>query len=199
MKLKNAMARIVFAMLGMVYASPVCADMPSMERTKREYTQTFGDIKIRQSFNSMKDPMAPDFIVQVYKKGQLLLQLSDASFDTFVASPNKEIFVGLSNSGWPGTAAIILDRSGRILLLARHGSSIFDYCRQTSTFMKEWFDPNDPHVRFPAFSLREKKAAGITLKNCHGETVDLLDVVAEASKKSELSVRDEINLRAGSR
>jgi hypothetical protein len=197
--MKNAMARTVFAMLGMVSASPLHADMPTMERTKRENTQTFGDIKIRQSFSSMKDPMAPDFIVQVYKKGQLLLQLGDASFDTFVASPNKEIFVGLSNSGWPGTAAIIFDRRGRILLLATHEHSIFDYCRQTSTFMKEWFDPNDPHVRFPAFSLREKKAAGITLRNCRGETVDLLDVVAAASKESALSVRDEINLRAGSR
>lgn len=87
--MKNAMARTVFAMLGMVSASPLHADMPSMERTKRENTQTFGDIKIRQSFSSMKDPMAPDFIVQVYKKGQLLLQLGDASFDTFVASPQQ--------------------------------------------------------------------------------------------------------------
>lgn len=116
-----------------------------------------------------------------------------------MASPNKELFIGLSNSGWPGTAAIIFDRRGRILLLATHAHSIFDYCRQTSTLMKEWFDQNDPQVRFPAFSLREKKAAGITLKNCRGETVDLLDVVAAASKQSELSIRDEINLRAGSR
>lgn len=73
--------------------------MPSMQRTKEHRTPVFGDIRIRQAFNSMKDPMSPDFILHLYDKRKLLLQLKEASFDDFYSSPDNGLFLGLSNRG----------------------------------------------------------------------------------------------------
>lgn len=181
---------------GGAIAVPALADMPSMERVKRHQTFTFGDIRIKQTFDALQDPMSPDFMVQVYKKGALMLQLKEASFSTFHASPANSLFVGLSNGGWPGTAVIIFNREGRILLLADHDVAKFDYCMTTSTFMREWYDAARPQVRFPVRARNEGKAAGITLRNCRGDTIDLLDTIARASVPANAALRKEIQFRS---
>lgn len=197
--MKGLAARLILILLGLAMTMNAFADMPSMVRIKSERKFRFGDITIVQSFNSMKDPMSPEFKVQVYDKKRLLLQLSDAAFDSFYPSPNGEAFVGLSNGGWPGTAAIIFDRRGRVLLLVEHGLAEFDYCSQTSTFIKEWYDGKDPQVKFPIFDIRKNPVAGITIKDCHGQTVDLLDTISKASRNAPITLRHEINVQYGSR
>jgi len=182
-----------------VAVAQALADTPSTRRTKKDETVRFGDITIKQTFDSTKEPMDPVFRMQVYDKGRLLLQMNDTFFDSFFASPNKKAFVGLSNSGWPSSAVIIFDNRGRILLLAHHGRARFDYCSETSTFIKEWYDAKDAQVRFPHFNLMEEKIAGITLRDCHGETIDLLDAVAKANEHGELPLRQEINALYGTR
>lgn len=189
--------RVLLTFFGLVMTMNVFADMPPMVRTKNERKFRFGDITIVQSFNSMRNPMSPEFKVQVYDKKRLLLQLNDAGFDSFYPSPNGEAFVGLSNGGWPGTAAIIFDRRGRILLLAEHGLARFDYCSETSTFIKEWYDDKDPQVKFPIFDTRKTPIPGITLRDCRGQTVDLLDTISKASANAPLTLRHEINVRYG--
>lgn len=197
--MKSIAARLIFILLSLAMTMNALADMPPMVRTKNERKLKFGDIIIVQSFNSMKDPMSPEFKVKVYDKKRLLLQLNDAAFDSFYPSPNGEAFVGLSNGGWPGTAAIIFDRRGRVLLLVEHGLTEFDYCSQTSTFIKEWYDDKDPQVKFPIFDTRKTPIPGITLKDCHGQTVDLLDTISKASANSRMTLRHEINVRYGNR
>ncbi|OFA01063.1 hypothetical protein DUGA2_43950 [Duganella sp. HH101] len=197
--MKSISARLIFILLGLAMTMNAFADMPPMVRTKNERKFKFGDITIVQSFNSMKDPMSPEFKVRVYDKKRLLLQLSDAAFDSFYPSPNGEAVVGLSNGGWPGTAAIIFDRRGRVLLLVEHGLAEFDYCSQTSTFIKEWYDGKDPQVKFPIFDTRKTPIPGITLKDCHGQTVDLLDTISKASANSRITLRHEVNVRYGNR
>ena len=192
-------ARRAVAVCSLLFSAQALADMPSMKRTKSERTTAFGDIRIKQSFNSMQDPMSPEFKLQVYHKGKLLLQLNDAAFDAFYAAPGGGAFVGLSNSGWPGTAVIIFDRSGRILLQARHGQAKFRYCSETSTFLKEWYDAKDPQVRFPQYQAGQNRPPGITIRDCNGRTVDLLDVVSKASEDSPATLRNEINSRYGTR
>ncbi|CAH0234666.1 hypothetical protein SRABI118_02560 [Massilia sp. Bi118] len=195
--MKALTMRCAVILLGLVVSTTANADMPSTKRTKQQKTFAFGDIRIEQSFDSTKDPMSPDFTVQVYDKGRLLLQLNDAAFDTFHAAPNGEAFVGLSNSGWPGTAVIIFDRRGRILLLAEHRFARFDYCMETSTFLKQWYDPEDPHVTFPPVDLSADKEPGITIKDCRGKTIDLLDTVLKATAHGDMSLRRLINLMYG--
>jgi hypothetical protein len=48
---------------------------------------------------------------------------SEQTLASFYPTPDKRAFVGLSDHGWPATAAIVLDRDGKILLLARHGEA----------------------------------------------------------------------------
>jgi hypothetical protein len=170
-----------------------------MKRTKDEKTVIFGDVRIKQSFNSMKDPMSPIFDMRVYEEGQLVLLLNGVAFGDFYASPDKELFVGLSNGGWPGSAAIIFDRRGKVLLLAYHRFSTLDYCAQTSTFLKEWYDERDPQIRFPLGGFRPGKLSGITLRDCHGRRVDLLDTVFKATSDGYKYLRDEINMRSAVR
>jgi hypothetical protein len=191
--------RLIIFIYCVVVSTQVFADMPSMKRWKQEKTFSFGDIQIKQSFNSMKDPMSPEFKVRVYEKGRLLLQLNDAAYDAFFPSPDGGAFVGLSNSGWPGSAVIIFDRHGRILLLAEHGLARFNYCGETATFVKEWYDSKDPQVHFPIFRIGSGRTPGITLKSCRGETIDLLDEVSKANENGEMTLRDEINIHYGTR
>lgn len=193
------MLRFAIFIYCVVFSRHVFADMPSPKRWKQEKTFAFGDIQIKQSFSSIRDPMDPEFKLRVYEKGKLLLQLNDVAFDAFFSSPDGGAFVGLSNSGWPGTAVIIFDRRGRILLIAEHGYARFDYCRETSTFIKEWYDAEDPQVRFPIFKISDDRTPGITIKNCRGETVDLLDEVAKAKEHGEITLRHEINIHHGTR
>lgn len=171
------------------------ADMPSTERMKTEQTSSFGAIKIIQSYNSIRDPMSPEFKVRVFKNGQLLLQLNDAYYENFFAAPNQLLFVGLSNSGWPGTAVIVFDDRGRILLLADHGASQFTYCEETSTLLKRWYDDDKPEVQFRTPDVHKGIGPSISIRDCHGNMVNLLDTVLSANARGERSIYDSIERR----
>lgn len=173
-RLASLVCRYAVAAAGVAVAAQAQADMPPATRTASEQTFAFGDISIKQSVNSMKDPMSPEFKLRVYKKGKLVLDLKDAAFDAFYPAPDKQAFVGLSNHGWPATAAIVLDRDGKILLLARHGEANLSYCMETSTLLKHWYDAQDPQVR-----VLPGHTPAVTVKDCRGGTVNLQDVVSQ--------------------
>ena len=165
--------RYVFAAACMAVTAQALADMPPATRTTSERTFAFGDINIKQSFNSLKDPMSPEFRLRVYNKGKLVLDLKDAAFDDFYPAPDMQAFVGLSNHGWPATAAIVLDKDGKILLLARHGKARLSYCMETTTLLKLWYDAQDPQVRFVPGPV-----PAVTVRDCRGGSVKLQDVVS---------------------
>jgi hypothetical protein len=184
--------RLLIAFCSLLVTLSASADMPSTERTRKEANYAFGDIRIKQIFDSRKDPMSPDFIMEVRAKGRLIMHLSDVSFDDIVSSANHTLFVGLSNGGWPGSAVIVFDNRGQILLLARHGASQFDYCATTSTFMRQWYNHKDPQVKFPAFKYGTENIPGITIKDCYGKTIDLLDTVRKANEAGYRALREEV-------
>jgi hypothetical protein len=198
--MKKIYERFSTLMFGTLLAAYAYADVPHNERIKREREFRFGDVLIRQTFNSMRDPMSPVFTLQVYDGKDLVLQLREAAFDSFHQSPDGKAFVGLSNSGWPGTAAIIFDRSGRLLLLAEHNRISLHYCQETSTFTKVWYDDLNPKVEFPVFSGNVRERRGITLRDCQGKTVDLLDTLQDDSPANRfMTLREEIHVRYGIR
>ncbi|MYM21075.1 hypothetical protein GTP46_00225 [Duganella sp. FT135W] len=188
---------IVFGLviiIGLVSSVEAYADMPPMERKKTEQTFRFGAIKIVQSFNSIRDPKSPEFKVRVFKGDKLLLQLSDAFCGNFFAAPNQLLFVGLSNTGWPGTAVIVFDDSGRILLLADHNAAQFDYCEETPTLLKQWYDDKNPEVQFHLPNAGKEIKPSISVRDCRGGTVDLLDAVLNANARGEKTIHDAIEL-----
>ena len=127
--------------------------------------------------------MDPVFKLQMRQPGRLLLVLHDVSFDDIHMSPDGELFVGLSNGGWPGTAVAVFDRRGRVWFVAHH-AAMLDYCAQTSTFLKEWYDAREPDLRFAERNLLGDEVQQITLRNCKGETIVLWDVVKQAMDKA---------------
>lgn len=149
----------------------------------------FGDTLIRQTYDSRRDPGSPEMKFEVYVGGQLKLLLNNALFSQFFPSPDNELIVGLSNTGWPGSAVIVFDTGGRILLWSDHLSAQFDYCFKTSTFGRVWYDAKDPQVRFPA-GHAYTRMYGITLKSCKGGTIGLVEAVNGAAVKNYAAVPD---------
>lgn len=193
--LKNIFVLSLVAITGLLSSTTAFADMPSTKRIKTEQTSSFGAIKIIQSFNSMREPMSPEFKVRVFKNDKLLLQLNDAYYENFFAAPNQLLFIGLSNSGWPGTAVIVFDDRGRILLLADHDASKFAYCKETSTMLKQWYDDDNPEVQFQIPDASKGIAPSIMIRDCNGKMVNLLDTVLNANARGEKSIHDSIERR----
>ncbi|WP_342120569.1 hypothetical protein [Pseudoduganella sp. OTU4001] len=163
--------------------SQALADMPSNVRTFKKKDYVFGSVVISQTFDSRKDPMDPVFRLQMRDRGRVLLVVNDVAFDDIVASPDGELFVGLSNGGWPGSAAMVFDRRGRVWFVAHHGAMALEYS-ETSTFLKEWYDAKNPGLRFAERNLLGDDFLQITLRNCNGETVGLWDVVKNATDRA---------------
>lgn len=179
-----AVGRALMAFAILLFAETATADMPSMVKRVQKKDYVFGSIKITQSFDSRKDPMDPDFKLQLWDKGRLLLSLNDVAFDNIYPSPDHELFVGLSNSGWPGSAVIVFNRRGRVWFVAHHGTSEFDYCAASPTMLKEWYDDKDPALQFSGATFSADDLLHISLRNCKGETVDLWETVARATEKA---------------
>lgn len=178
--------RLLVAAAGLCFvAGHALADMPPNIRTFKKKDYVFGNVVITQSFDSRKDPMDPVFKLEMRDRGRLQLKLNDVAVDDIVASPDGELFVGLSNSGWPGTAAIVFDRRGRVWFVAHHGTMALEYCAETSTFLKEWYDAKNPGLQFAERNLLGDDFLKITLRNCKGETVGLWDVVKQATEKAQ--------------
>lgn len=184
--------RLCMALLLCASASAV-ADMPPMQRVRNVRYQHFGDVTIEHVLDSRKDPMSPQFTLKMFRKKRLLMELHEVAFGDVYASPGNTLFVGLSNGGWPSSAVIIFDLRGKILLLANHNTSAFDYCMKTSTMFREWYDGAHPDVTFPDVSSEPGRKPGITLRDCHGNTVDLLDTVHKANAAGMTELRDAMN------
>lgn len=170
-------------------AGAALADTLSTRRAKDVKVFRFGNTVIRQTYDSRREPGSPDITFQVYVGDQLKVQLKDAEFDQFFPSPDNDLFVGLSNGGWPGSAVIVFDKEGHIFLLSDHLTAQFDYCFKTSTFARQWYDQKDPQVHFPA-GHAYTRIYGITLKSCRGRTIGLVEAVNGAADQNYRSVPD---------
>jgi len=111
--------------------------------------------------------------VKIVSGSRVLSILNGVAFETLVASPDEQLYVGLSNYGIPGTAAIVFDRQGRIILYASHATGNFAYCRASVTIERTWYDAAHPDVQFGEDGV-------ISLNDCEGKRVNLLTVVGEA-------------------
>lgn len=134
----------------------------------------------------------PYFDLKIYKGQKLLANYPYFWFDDFAESPDGNLIVGLSNYGMPDPAVAIFDSSGSLKLLARHNTVFnFDYCEQSISAIKEWYDKKNPNIRFED-SNKHQEITDITLRNCRGQQVRLVDTIAKANNDF-LAERKEIN------
>lgn len=184
--LSNNVAALVRAiiLLGLLAAGPyAAADSWSYPPTRTEKVFTFGDTKIVLITDATGDRQYPDFIFQVFKKGELQSQVHNIWFEQVFPSADRTLFVGLSNRGLPGPAVVVFNDRGAITLLASHGIAEFDYCAKSVTIQRDWYDAEDPQVTFHS-EAKVPGSAGISLRDCRGRVVDLADVVLKAYSRA---------------
>ena len=144
------------------------------ERTVTEYE--FGDTKISRIVDATENQLYPDFVIDIHTAGQLVGKYQGIHFEHIFAISDNEVFVGISNSGLPGTAIVIFDNRGRLRFVRdhRYDSDLFTYCDQSSTLIREWFDESSPNVEVGDDDGKN----ALEIRGCDGSTVRLSDLVS---------------------
>jgi hypothetical protein len=167
--MKTKAQTVVGALL--IFAALHCAaDSWQFKSSERAYKFSRG-YRVIVGVDARKSSQSPHFYVRILDRGKLIALYPGVGFDELVVSPDEELFVGLSNTGIPSTAAVVFDREGRLLHSANHDSPHFQYCRYSVTMDRTWYDDGDPNVRFED---QMGSRATITLRNCAGDQVYLL-------------------------
>lgn len=137
----------------------------------------FGDTLIERIVDSSENQQYPEFAVKIYKKNKLLAIYPGVSFTAIKPDKFNNTFIGLSNSGLPGTALFILQASGSMSVIANH--SIFHpfYCDESATVQRKWFDETNPDIRFIYEDEQSDRLQAITFRNCQGKVEDLTDAI----------------------
>ena len=147
-----------------------------------------GDVRVVLTTDARANQVSPDFLFEVFKGDVNVARMPGISFDQLFASPDNRVFLGVSNSGIPGTAVIVFEDNGAVGLLARHGLAEFDYCTKSVTLERVWFDDADPNVRF---QLDDRQPdPGIYIRSCRGQEIEIVRTVRQAfSKAGEKAAR----------
>lgn len=164
-------------------SSIAIADSWKFDPVKKDRVETFGETKIVLTTDARKNRQYPDFVLAIYGNNELFAKYRGVSADKIFASQDNSHFLGLSNSGLPGTAVVLFDKKGNLLLEVKHRTATFDYCDESVTLIRTWFDAENPDVRF----VVDEKYGGyksITLRDCRGNTVDLMATVLKAYNTS---------------
>jgi len=124
------------------------------------------------------------FAVRVYRDNRLLGQYASIGFEELIPSPDGSLFIGLSNSGIPGTAVVVFGAHGGLLLHVQHDVARFDHCDETITVIRDWYLVGKDSLQFG------EGLADISLLDCRGKRVNLLDTVAEAYARAAAEHRE---------
>jgi hypothetical protein len=164
------------------------ADSWAIGKAKRTY-RFRGGLTVIAGNDAAKIPEWPYYYVRIKQGGKSLAHIRDAGFELLVASPDEQLFVGLSNLAFTNLAAIVFDRRGRVLFEAWHDEGItsgfaryyhLDYCWHSITKSRVWFDAENPDVRFgPA-----NDAASISLMSCRGQRIHLVEAVKAGERRA---------------
>lgn len=133
----------------------------------------FGDSKIVLEIDGTKDQQFPPHTLSIYRHGELVAKYPNVGFDQIFASPDNRFFVGLSNSGIPGTAFVVFDANGNLLREEKHRflpAAI--YTRRSLTIDRTWFDSDNPEVEF---DVHEGHLRGIDVRGSGKRKFGLLE------------------------
>src|SRR5688572_33508631 len=83
------------------------------ELIKKEFE--FGESKLVLEIDGTKSQAWPPHTLSIYAGDQLLAKYKNVGFDKVYASNDNKFFVGVSNSGIPGTAFVVFDAQGNLL------------------------------------------------------------------------------------
>ena len=156
--------------------SPALADSWRFPAKLDKQTFAFGEVRSVVTTDARQDQRFPTFQLEVFKADRRVAIFPGIGFEQLFASRDHKLFLGLSNSGLPGTAAIVFTDNGEVRLLATHGLAKFEYCEESVTLQREWYDSQNPNVRFTF----EGDKLGIFLRDCRGQEIELIRAVQQA-------------------
>lgn len=162
----------------LTWSVDVAADSWRFPAKIEKQSFSFGNVQAVVTTDARKDQRFPRFQIEVLHEGRMVALIPGAAFEQLFASSDNKLFLGLSNSGLPGTAAIVFTSDGEIRLFVRHQAARFDYCQESVTLQREWYDSRNPEVRF-ALDAPEGKS-GIFLRDCKGQEIELSRAVQQA-------------------
>lgn len=165
------------------------ADSWAFESQKK--VEVFGDSRIELTTDASSNARYPDFVLDIYHRDQLQAKYRGIRFSQLFASPDHTRFMGLSNIGVPGTALVLFGQYGNLLVEVKHGIARFDYCEEGLTFQRVWYDADHPQVSF----VVDPQTGGyqsITLRDCHGETITLIDTILQAHQSALLDRQEHL-------
>ena len=137
---------------------------------KREFK--FDNIKIVEIREAKAPCPNPDYILEFYSDNKLQARYRNIGVEMFYQSPDKSLFVGLSNCGYPGTAFVVLDNRGNLLREVKHGYLDFaEYCEYSLRIMKKWVNLKNPELKFYNGELDNV----IQVTGCNGKNYNLMN------------------------
>ena len=164
----------IFVLLLAIVVQPVLGDKWSFPPEKVNQEYIFDKTKIILTRDSTENQTFPDFVLSIYFENNLMAQYRNVGFEEIVASDDNKIFVGLSNSGIPGTAYVVFDYKGRLLRETKHQYSNFEYCKKSITIVRDWYNKENPDVKFKFYGDK-KYLNDIVVSGCNGTTLSLIN------------------------
>ena len=145
-------------------------------------TFSFGTTRFVLTTDARSNQKLPQYSVAIYAADKQIALYPGIAFEALYASPKNDVFLGLSNSGLPGTAVVAFDASGSIRLLATHGIAEFDYCERSVTLVRTWYDAENPQLEFKLDAPEGQ--FGIYLQACNGKRIELFRTVMAAYQRA---------------
>lgn len=144
----------------------------------------FGEVKLARVRDSTQNQAFPHYEIQIYRGASLEATIKGVSFEFVFADPKNHFFVGLSNSGLPGTALVFFNASGKILRLIEHRNFRPKYCRKSVTLLREWVHPEDPDLRFHKMKFEgyPHDVTVISFLACNGQRVTMRNAILEGMR-----------------
>lgn len=152
------------------------------ENKSTDSVYEYGNTKIVKTLDATKNQKSPEFILRIYYRNELSAQYKNVSFENLFASPDNNLFIGLSNGGIPGTAIVVFGKEGELNLEIKHNLGHLVYCEESVTVRRVWYDAENPEVEFK-MDASGGKIEDIMLRDCSGKTVSLFDIVEQAYNK----------------
>ena len=166
---RNTVMRIILLLISCM-PTLLFADSWSFETGISETEYKFGNVTIKRVIDATNNQRYPRFSVAIYKNEELKALYAGVSFEDIGASDDNGSFIGISNDGLPGTAIIIFNREGELILHVPHNFSALplNYCSETITRQRQWYDQDTPNISFAGNS--------ITVRGCDGEIINVTDM-----------------------
>src|ERR671913_2621947 len=124
------------------------ADSVEYPRTLTNRPFEFGKSKVVVTVDGRQRDRYPAHTLTIYYDGSVVAKYPNVGFEQIHASQDHRYFVGLSNTGLPGTAFVVFDAQGNLLREEKHRfmPPLMYTVRSAGLIAEVWFDDKKPDV-----------------------------------------------------